>query len=34
VMINGAWERWSGDRTDLGRGEILIFDGDEEEAAR
>ena len=26
----GAWARWSGDRTELGRGEILIFDGEEE----
>jgi formylmethanofuran dehydrogenase subunit C len=30
VMINGAWERWSGDRTEVGRGEILIFDGEED----
>jgi formylmethanofuran dehydrogenase subunit C len=26
AMINGAWARWSGDRTELGRGEILVFD--------
>jgi formylmethanofuran dehydrogenase subunit C len=26
ALINGAWQRWSGDRTELGRGEILIFD--------
>jgi formylmethanofuran dehydrogenase subunit C len=26
ALINGAWARWSGDRTELGRGEILIFD--------
>ena len=24
--VNGSWARWSGDRTELGRGEILIFD--------
>jgi len=24
-----SWARWSGDRTDLGRGEILIFDEEE-----
>jgi formylmethanofuran dehydrogenase subunit C len=26
ALINGAWARWSGDRTELGRGEILVFD--------
>lgn len=26
AFVNGAWARWSGDRTELGRGEILIFD--------
>jgi formylmethanofuran dehydrogenase subunit C len=26
ALIDGAWERWSGDRTELGRGEILIFE--------
>lgn len=26
ALINGAWGRWSGDRTELGRGEILIFE--------
>jgi formylmethanofuran dehydrogenase subunit C len=29
ALINGTWERWSGDRTELGRGEILIFDEEE-----
>jgi formylmethanofuran dehydrogenase subunit C len=28
-LLNGAWARWSGDRTELGRGEILIFDEEE-----
>lgn len=28
-LLNGAWARWSGDRTELGRGEILIFDDEE-----
>jgi formylmethanofuran dehydrogenase subunit C len=27
AMLSGAWARWSGDRTELGRGELLIFDG-------
>jgi formylmethanofuran dehydrogenase subunit C len=27
--INGTWARWSGDRTELGRGEILIFEPEE-----
>jgi formylmethanofuran dehydrogenase subunit C len=27
VLLHGAWARWSGDRTELTRGEILIFDG-------
>jgi formylmethanofuran dehydrogenase subunit C len=26
VLLRGAWARWSGDRTELARGEILIFD--------
>ncbi|HET7047238.1 MAG TPA: formylmethanofuran dehydrogenase subunit C, partial [Solirubrobacteraceae bacterium] len=26
VLINGSWARWSGDWTELGRGEILVFD--------
>jgi formylmethanofuran dehydrogenase subunit C len=26
AFVNGAWARWSGDRTELGRGEILVFD--------
>jgi formylmethanofuran dehydrogenase subunit C len=30
ALLVGAWARWSGDRTELGRGEILIF-GEEEE---
>jgi hypothetical protein len=25
ALIKGAWARWSGDRTELGRGEILVF---------
>lgn len=25
-LIRGTWARWSGDRTELSRGEILIFD--------
>jgi formylmethanofuran dehydrogenase subunit C len=29
-LLGGAWARWSGDRTELGRGEILIFDEEEE----
>jgi formylmethanofuran dehydrogenase subunit C len=28
-MLDGSWERWSGDRTELGRGEMLIFDEEE-----
>ena len=28
-LLNGAWARWSGDRTELGRGEILIFEEEE-----
>ena len=30
ALLRGAWARWSGDRTELSRGEILIFDGEEE----
>jgi formylmethanofuran dehydrogenase subunit C len=26
ALLRGTWERWSGDRTELSRGEILIFD--------
>jgi formylmethanofuran dehydrogenase subunit C len=26
-LVGGRWSRWSGDRTELGRGEILIFEG-------
>ena len=29
ALFTGAWARWSGDRTELGRGEILIFDEEE-----
>jgi formylmethanofuran dehydrogenase subunit C len=29
AMLGGTWERWSGDRTELGRGEILIYDGED-----
>jgi hypothetical protein len=25
-LVDGRWARWSGDVTELGRGEILIFD--------
>ncbi len=28
VLLCGPWARWSGDRTQLTRGEILIFDGE------
>ena len=31
-LLRGAWSRWSGDRTELSRGEILIFDENEEGA--
>jgi formylmethanofuran dehydrogenase subunit C len=27
ALLRGPWARWSGDRTELTRGEILIFDG-------
>ena len=30
ALLRGAWARWSGDRTTLTRGEILIFDDEEE----
>ena len=30
ALLRGAWARWAGDRTELGRGEILIFDAEEE----
>lgn len=26
ALLRGTWARWSGDRTELGRGEILIYD--------
>jgi formylmethanofuran dehydrogenase subunit C len=26
ALVDGSWTRWSGDRTELGRGEILMFD--------
>jgi formylmethanofuran dehydrogenase subunit C len=26
--LRGTWARWSGDRTELARGELLIFDGE------
>ena len=29
ALLRGTWARWSGDRTELTRGEILIFDDDE-----
>ncbi len=29
-LLRGTWARWSGDRTELTRGEILIFEDDEE----
>jgi formylmethanofuran dehydrogenase subunit C len=28
AFVDGTWARWSGDRTELGRGEILILDGE------
>jgi hypothetical protein len=28
MLLRGAWARWSGDRTKLARGELLIFDQD------
>ena len=34
ALLRGTWARWSGDRTELTRGEILIFDDDEEEEGR
>ncbi|MBV9802546.1 MAG: hypothetical protein JO130_05125 [Solirubrobacterales bacterium] len=30
-LLRGSWARWSGDRTELTRGEILIFDAEAEE---
>jgi formylmethanofuran dehydrogenase subunit C len=30
ALVRGSWARWSGDRTELSRGEILIFDDDRE----
>jgi formylmethanofuran dehydrogenase subunit C len=30
ALLRGAWARWSGDRTELSRGEILIFDEEED----
>jgi formylmethanofuran dehydrogenase subunit C len=32
ALLRGTWARWSGDRTELARGELLIFDQDDEEA--
>jgi formylmethanofuran dehydrogenase subunit C len=29
ALLRGTWARWAGDRTELTRGEILIFDDDE-----
>jgi formylmethanofuran dehydrogenase subunit C len=29
AMLLGDWTRWSGDHTEIGRGEILIFDDEE-----
>jgi formylmethanofuran dehydrogenase subunit C len=29
TLLGGSWARWSGDRTEVGRGEILIFDEEE-----
>jgi formylmethanofuran dehydrogenase subunit C len=29
ALLTGTWARWSGDRTELSRGEILIFNGEE-----
>jgi formylmethanofuran dehydrogenase subunit C len=29
ALLTGQWARWSGDRTELGRGEMLIFDEEE-----
>jgi formylmethanofuran dehydrogenase subunit C len=31
TMLSRSWARWSGDRTELGRGEILIFDEEEDD---
>ncbi|MGN6872166.1 MAG: formylmethanofuran dehydrogenase subunit C [Solirubrobacteraceae bacterium] len=28
ALLDGPWARWSGDRTELTRGEILVFDGE------
>jgi hypothetical protein len=28
ALLRGQWSRWSGDRTELSRGEILIFDAE------
>jgi formylmethanofuran dehydrogenase subunit C len=28
ALLRGTWARWSGDRTELTRGEFLIFDGE------
>ncbi|MGO9819609.1 MAG: formylmethanofuran dehydrogenase subunit C [Solirubrobacteraceae bacterium] len=30
ALLRGAWTRWSGDRTELSRGELLIFDEQED----
>jgi formylmethanofuran dehydrogenase subunit C len=31
AMLTGSWSRWSGDITELGRGEILVFDEEEQQ---
>lgn len=28
ALLHGTWSRWSGDRTELTRGELLVFDGE------
>jgi len=30
ALLRGAWARWSGDRTELTRGELLIFDEEDD----
>ena len=30
ALLRGTWARWSGDVTELSRGEILIFEGEED----
>ena len=31
AMLSASWARWSGDLTELGRGEILVFEDEEDE---